>query len=95
MPLLRQAATSPCSVAVVYGGGLRVGDDCTLGRVAFHGGGYPGYGYPGYGVIDPGYGHWNGAGSGVLRPGFNGGGTSFSNPHASQYFANPHASQGR
>jgi hypothetical protein len=39
-----QAAISPCAVAVVYGGGLRVGDDCTLGRVAFHGGGYPGYG---------------------------------------------------
>jgi serine-type D-Ala-D-Ala carboxypeptidase/endopeptidase len=39
-----QAASSPCAVAVVYGGGLRVGDDCTLGRVAFHGGGYPGYG---------------------------------------------------
>jgi CubicO group peptidase (beta-lactamase class C family) len=38
------AATSPCSMAVVYGGGLRVGDDCTFGRVAFHGGGYPGYG---------------------------------------------------
>jgi D-alanyl-D-alanine-carboxypeptidase/D-alanyl-D-alanine-endopeptidase len=35
---------SPCAVAVVYGGGLRIGDDCTLGRVAFHGGGYPGYG---------------------------------------------------
>uniref|UniRef100_UPI00286D812E serine hydrolase domain-containing protein n=1 Tax=Sandarakinorhabdus sp. TaxID=1916663 RepID=UPI00286D812E len=34
----------PCQIAVVYGGGLRVGDDCTLGRVAFHGGGYPGYG---------------------------------------------------
>ncbi|MBU6165729.1 MAG: beta-lactamase family protein [Alphaproteobacteria bacterium] len=33
-----------CSVAVVYGGGLRIGDDCDLGRVAFHGGGYPGYG---------------------------------------------------
>lgn len=38
------ATPSPCQVAVVYGGGLRVGDDCTLGRVAFHGGGYPGYG---------------------------------------------------
>lgn len=38
------AATSPCSVAVVYGAGLRVGDDCTIGRVAFHSGGYPGYG---------------------------------------------------
>ncbi|MCU0890230.1 MAG: beta-lactamase family protein [Sandarakinorhabdus sp.] len=33
-----------CRVAVVYGGGLRVGEDCTMGRVAFHGGGYPGYG---------------------------------------------------
>jgi serine-type D-Ala-D-Ala carboxypeptidase/endopeptidase len=33
-----------CTIAVVYGGGLRVGDDCALGRVAFHGGGYPGYG---------------------------------------------------
>ncbi|MEI6485688.1 MAG: serine hydrolase domain-containing protein [Sphingomonadales bacterium] len=38
------AATSPCTVAVVYGAGFRVGDDCTLGRVAFHSGGYPGYG---------------------------------------------------
>ncbi|WP_439546096.1 serine hydrolase domain-containing protein [Sandarakinorhabdus sp.] len=38
------AAEHPCQIAVVYGGGLRVGDDCTLGRVAFHGGGYPGYG---------------------------------------------------
>jgi serine-type D-Ala-D-Ala carboxypeptidase/endopeptidase len=39
-----KTAASPCSVAVVYGGGLRIGDDCALGRVAFHGGGYPGYG---------------------------------------------------
>jgi hypothetical protein len=38
------AATSPCTVALVYGAGLRVGDDCTLGRIATHGGGYPGYG---------------------------------------------------
>lgn len=38
------AGDRPCDVAVVYGGGLRVGDDCMLGRVAFHGGGYPGYG---------------------------------------------------
>jgi CubicO group peptidase (beta-lactamase class C family) len=37
-------AAAPCAVAVVYGGGLRIGDDCDLGRVAFHGGGYPGYG---------------------------------------------------
>jgi serine-type D-Ala-D-Ala carboxypeptidase/endopeptidase len=40
----RPGAASPCQVAVVYGGGLRIGDDCTLGRVAFHSGGYPGYG---------------------------------------------------
>ena len=38
------AGTSPCVMAVVYGAGLRVGDDCTLGRIATHGGGYPGYG---------------------------------------------------
>lgn len=38
------AAAAPCTVAVVYGAGFRVGDDCTLGRVAFHSGGYPGYG---------------------------------------------------
>ncbi len=38
------AASSPCTVAIVYGAGLRVGDDCTLGRIATHGGGYPGYG---------------------------------------------------
>jgi CubicO group peptidase (beta-lactamase class C family) len=38
------AGVPTCMVAVVYGGGLRVGDDCQLGRVAFHGGGYPGYG---------------------------------------------------
>ncbi|WP_353198972.1 serine hydrolase domain-containing protein [Sandarakinorhabdus sp.] len=38
------SAAQTCDVAVVYGGGLRVGDDCSLGRVAFHGGGYPGYG---------------------------------------------------
>jgi serine-type D-Ala-D-Ala carboxypeptidase/endopeptidase len=41
---VNRPGTSPCTIAVVYGGGLRVGDDCTLGRVAFHGGGYPGYG---------------------------------------------------
>ncbi len=41
---VQRPGSTPCSIAVVYGGGLRVGDDCTLGRVAFHGGGYPGYG---------------------------------------------------
>lgn len=38
------SAAQPCQVAVVYGGGMRVGDDCLLGRVGFHSGGYPGYG---------------------------------------------------
>ncbi len=38
------AGVPTCMVAVVYGGGLRIGEDCQLGRVAFHGGGYPGYG---------------------------------------------------
>jgi CubicO group peptidase (beta-lactamase class C family) len=38
------AGAPACTVAVVYGGGLRIGEDCQLGRVAFHGGGFPGYG---------------------------------------------------
>jgi CubicO group peptidase (beta-lactamase class C family) len=33
-----------CRLAVTYGGGLLVGDDCELGRTLYHGGGYPGYG---------------------------------------------------
>ncbi len=41
---MQRPGSAPCAIAVVYGGGLRVGDDCTLGRVALHGGGYPGYG---------------------------------------------------
>ena len=35
---------APCRTAVVYGMGWRVQDDCDLGRVLTHGGGYPGYG---------------------------------------------------
>ncbi|WP_448582157.1 serine hydrolase domain-containing protein [Thermaurantiacus sp.] len=35
---------SPCRMAVGYGAGLLIADDCDLGRVLYHGGGYPGYG---------------------------------------------------
>jgi CubicO group peptidase (beta-lactamase class C family) len=34
----------PCTQAVAYGMGLRVGADCDLGFTLAHGGGYPGYG---------------------------------------------------
>lgn len=34
----------PCRMGVGYGAGLLVADDCDLGRVLYHGGGYPGYG---------------------------------------------------
>lgn len=36
--------SSACRMAVGYGAGLLVAEDCDLGRVLFHGGGYPGYG---------------------------------------------------
>lgn len=35
---------SPCRQAVAYGMGWRIIDDCDLGRVVTHTGGYPGYG---------------------------------------------------
>ncbi len=35
---------APCRQASAYGMGWRVIDDCDLGRVVTHGGGYPGYG---------------------------------------------------
>lgn len=35
---------APCRQAVAYGMGWRVIDDCDLGRVVMHTGGYPGYG---------------------------------------------------
>lgn len=35
---------APCRQATAYGMGWRVIDDCDLGRVVTHGGGYPGYG---------------------------------------------------
>ncbi len=43
---LRAAAIggAPCRQAVAYGMGWRVIDDCDLGRVVTHTGGYPGYG---------------------------------------------------
>jgi CubicO group peptidase (beta-lactamase class C family) len=34
----------PCRQGAAYGGGLNVIDDCELGRVVTHSGGYPGYG---------------------------------------------------
>lgn len=33
-----------CRVAAVYGAGLIAGQDCALGQVLYHGGGFPGYG---------------------------------------------------
>ncbi len=36
--------TSACRMSVGYGAGLLVAEDCDLGRVLYHGGGYPGYG---------------------------------------------------
>ena len=38
------AGGAPCKQAVAYGMGWRVLDDCDLGRVLTHGGGFPGYG---------------------------------------------------
>ena len=35
---------SNCRITPTYGAGLVVGNDCVLGPVAFHGGGFPGYG---------------------------------------------------
>ena len=35
---------APCRQAVAYGMGWRIVDDCDLGRVVTHTGGYPGYG---------------------------------------------------
>ncbi|HET9337125.1 MAG TPA: serine hydrolase domain-containing protein [Sphingomicrobium sp.] len=35
---------APCRQAVAYGMGWGVADDCDLGRIVSHGGGYPGYG---------------------------------------------------
>jgi CubicO group peptidase (beta-lactamase class C family) len=38
------AAADRCPMAVAYGMGFIAGSQCELGRVMFHGGGYPGYG---------------------------------------------------
>lgn len=39
-----EAGGAPCRRAVAYAMGWRVADDCDLGRVVAHSGGYPGYG---------------------------------------------------
>jgi len=46
MPAVDRAAElgPACRQSVAYGAGLRVVDDCELGRVVTHSGGYPGYG---------------------------------------------------
>jgi CubicO group peptidase (beta-lactamase class C family) len=33
-----------CRISAIYGAGLASSDDCVLGRVLYHGGGFPGYG---------------------------------------------------
>jgi serine-type D-Ala-D-Ala carboxypeptidase/endopeptidase len=35
---------SNCRISGIYGAGLASSDDCVLGRVLYHGGGFPGYG---------------------------------------------------
>ncbi|HEV2567769.1 serine hydrolase domain-containing protein [Sphingomonas sp.] len=47
---------APCRQAVTYGMGWRVIDDCDLGRVVTHSGGYPGYGSIVYLLPDKGVG---------------------------------------
>jgi serine-type D-Ala-D-Ala carboxypeptidase/endopeptidase len=37
-------SASECKVSAVYAAGLLAGNDCVLGNVLFHGGGFPGYG---------------------------------------------------
>jgi CubicO group peptidase (beta-lactamase class C family) len=37
-------SASECKVSAVYAAGLIAGNDCVLGNVLFHGGGFPGYG---------------------------------------------------
>ncbi len=39
-----KTGATACRVAATYGGGMISGQDCDLGFVLFHGGGYPGYG---------------------------------------------------
>jgi D-alanyl-D-alanine-carboxypeptidase/D-alanyl-D-alanine-endopeptidase len=40
----RPGKSSDCKVAGIYAAGLIAGQDCVLGQVLFHGGGFPGYG---------------------------------------------------
>lgn len=50
------AGGAPCRQAVTYGMGWRVIDDCDLGRIVTHTGGYPGYGSVVMLFPDKGYG---------------------------------------
>jgi CubicO group peptidase (beta-lactamase class C family) len=43
-PLPGRGSADGCPMAVAYGMGFIAGSQCELGRVMFHGGGYPGYG---------------------------------------------------
>ncbi|HEY0012210.1 MAG TPA: serine hydrolase domain-containing protein [Allosphingosinicella sp.] len=43
-PLPGRGSADGCPMAVAYGMGFIAGSQCVLGRVMFHGGGYPGYG---------------------------------------------------
>jgi CubicO group peptidase (beta-lactamase class C family) len=50
-----KSGAGACKLAYAYGMGMYVADDCELGTVLFHGGGYPGYGshvllLPEYGI---------------------------------------------
>jgi CubicO group peptidase (beta-lactamase class C family) len=50
-----KSGAGACKLASAYGMGMYVADDCELGTVLFHGGGYPGYGshvllLPEYGI---------------------------------------------
>ncbi|HEX8192903.1 MAG TPA: serine hydrolase domain-containing protein [Allosphingosinicella sp.] len=43
-PVPGRGSADGCPMAIAYGMGFRAGSQCELGRVMFHGGGYPGYG---------------------------------------------------
>lgn len=43
-PLPGRGSADGCPMAVAYGMGFLAGQQCELGRLMFHGGGYPGYG---------------------------------------------------
>ena len=43
-PLPGRGSADGCPMAVAYGMGFLAGQQCELGKIMFHGGGYPGYG---------------------------------------------------